>query len=358
MAESNSSSGQNAHKMATITLRTLTGAKFTVHMSLHRLCVMDLKRAVHERFLQRYGTGIPPEDQMLFHKGRCLGNDRQMLGDAGLQNFDFLVIINNKSGKSKRTTKRPRSSTRPSDGRLPSGEPSFMSPFALSPHAPGGLASHFSFEDHAMNAQEHERRVKRRIVPAATERTRRQHTPIEMKNYLSTFKARRRVRDPPPGSSGAPSNPGAARSVPAARAPRIPVADKALLENLKNMGFHHEASKKALLLNRNNVEHALNWLLENSTSPDLNKPLSQDELAQLGQRVTASVDSQALREMVEMGFSESDSAAALASRSGRLFGAGLRASSSGSAREVAVERLARLERLRELEEQIMRRSPA
>eukprot|EP00466_Bigelowiella_natans_P001532 jgi/Bigna1/63451/fgenesh1_kg.53_\ len=47
------------------------------------------------------------------------------------------------------------------------------------------------------------------------------------------------------------------------------------------MGFKSEAATRALLLHRNNLEMALNWLLENASDPDINNPISSKERQQL-----------------------------------------------------------------------------
>jgi len=76
-----------------------------------------------------------------------------------------------------------------------------------------------------------------------------------------------------------------------------------LLEQLINMGFKKEAATRALLLHRNNFEVSINWLLENSNDPDINKPITtkeRQELNRIGNRPAMPID--ALNDFIEINF--------------------------------------------------------
>jgi len=61
----------------------------------------------------------------------------------------------------------------------------------------------------------------------------------------------------------------------------LPEADAAAVNNLTDMGFPPERAKKALLLNGNNLEAAMEWLFNHSEDPDIDEPLTQWQLQQL-----------------------------------------------------------------------------
>mmetsp|Transcript_5476 Transcript_5476/g.10078 ORF Transcript_5476/g.10078 Transcript_5476/m.10078 type:complete len:305 (-) Transcript_5476:280-1194(-) len=82
-----------------------------------------------------------------------------------------------------------------------------------------------------------------------------------------------------------------------------------LLEQLNNMGFKKEAATRALLLHRNNLEMSLNWLLENSSDPDINKPITSKEREQLCRASASrpSVQMEALNDFMEINFGRGQS---------------------------------------------------
>jgi len=53
--------------------------------------------------------------------------------------------------------------------------------------------------------------------------------------------------------------------------------DEDKLTQLSAMGFSRHASTRALLLHRNSVESSIVWLLENSSLPNINEPLTNEE---------------------------------------------------------------------------------
>jgi hypothetical protein len=54
--------------------------------------------------------------------------------------------------------------------------------------------------------------------------------------------------------------------------------DEDKLNQLGTMGFRKPAATRALLLHRNNLEASVVWLLENSSSPRINDPISTEEM--------------------------------------------------------------------------------
>mmetsp|Transcript_34984 Transcript_34984/g.84598 ORF Transcript_34984/g.84598 Transcript_34984/m.84598 type:complete len:269 (-) Transcript_34984:270-1076(-) len=74
------------------------------------------------------------------------------------------------------------------------------------------------------------------------------------------------------------------------------------LEQLSTMGFKREAATRALLLNRNNLEMSLNWLLENSSDPEINRPISASERHRLNQAASRSSIPEALNDFIEINF--------------------------------------------------------
>jgi len=97
---------------------------------------------------------------------------------------------------------------------------------------------------------------------------------------------------------------------------QVPVTievDPDSLKQLQEMGFPEGRAKKALLLNRMNASLAMEWLLEHDGDPDLDEPLSQDQMRQLSGRRNApfTPDPAAIAKLKDMGFQEEDIAQAL-----------------------------------------------
>merc|ERR1711934_609230 len=67
-------------------------------------------------------------------------------------------------------------------------------------------------------------------------------------------------------------------AVQAAPAGPPPTADPALVKNLVEMGFPEARSTKALLLNGNDLNAAMEWLINHAEDPDVDVPLTQHEL--------------------------------------------------------------------------------
>lgn len=64
------------------------------------------------------------------------------------------------------------------------------------------------------------------------------------------------------------------------RLEELPV-DEVLLKQLTAMGFSEYRARKALLLNRMDVQLAMDWLLNNAESPTVDAPLTYAELQQI-----------------------------------------------------------------------------
>jgi len=103
-------------------------------------------------------------------------------------------------------------------------------------------------------------------------------------------------------------------------APVIIEVNADALRQLQEMGFTEGRSKKALLLNRMNAPLAMEWLLEHESDPDIDEPLSQDQLASVQGRTRGSAtpspatftpDPAAVAKLKDMGFKEEDIAEAL-----------------------------------------------
>uniref|UniRef100_A0A7S2TMN2 UBA domain-containing protein n=1 Tax=Lotharella oceanica TaxID=641309 RepID=A0A7S2TMN2_9EUKA len=94
-----------------------------------------------------------------------------------------------------------------------------------------------------------------------------------------------------------------------ARAQSRPLEPKDdLLAQLTTMGFKQEAATRALLLHRNNLEMSLNWLLENASDPDINKPISSNERQQLSRVASrAPIPMEALNDFIEISYGRNQS---------------------------------------------------
>ncbi|KAG2451389.1 hypothetical protein HYH02_003990 [Chlamydomonas schloesseri] len=114
---------------------------------------------------------------------------------------------------------------------------------------------------------------------------------------------------PPP----AEAQPAAAPPPPPPAPPVIPEPDAAAAAQLGEMGFGEAVVRKALLLHRNDMEQALNWLLQHGDDPAAAEPLTDDQLRQIyagGLRGPASEPEQ-VEQLVAMGFDRARAAAAM-----------------------------------------------
>jgi len=92
--------------------------------------------------------------------------------------------------------------------------------------------------------------------------------------------------------------------------------DADALKQLQDMGFTEGRAKKALLLNKMNTSLAMEWLLEHEGDPDIDDPLTPEQLHVLQIRKNPSPssfspDPVAVSKLKDMGFKEEDIAEAL-----------------------------------------------
>jgi len=70
--------------------------------------------------------------------------------------------------------------------------------------------------------------------------------------------------------------------VPQMQPVQIPVADPEAVKSIVEMGFSETRAEKALILNGNSVEAAMEWLFQHCEDADIDVPLTQAQLQQLG----------------------------------------------------------------------------
>eukprot|EP01114_Cavostelium_apophysatum_P015083 TRINITY_DN4042_c0_g1_i1.p1 TRINITY_DN4042_c0_g1~~TRINITY_DN4042_c0_g1_i1.p1 ORF type:complete len:349 (+),score=65.38 TRINITY_DN4042_c0_g1_i1:954-2000(+) len=107
----------------------------------------------------------------------------------------------------------------------------------------------------------------------------------------------------PPSAMVAPASNEAEMSAPAAApapAPEITI-EPALLQQLIDMGFPEDRSRKALILNNMNPQAAMDWILQHEEDPDIDEPISTEELQEIAEFVP---DPVAIAKLKDMGFSE------------------------------------------------------
>jgi len=93
------------------------------------------------------------------------------------------------------------------------------------------------------------------------------------------------------------------------RLPRVPPL---ALQGLLEMGFPVARAHKALLLNGMNVRATMEWLFTHADDEDVDSPLTEEERRRVVERArNFSVDSEAVRQLSEMGFNEEEVTRAL-----------------------------------------------
>ncbi|GLC44098.1 hypothetical protein PLESTB_000929500 [Pleodorina starrii] len=117
-------------------------------------------------------------------------------------------------------------------------------------------------------------------------------------------------------AAAAAAPPLAAAGPPPAAAPpplAIPEPDAQAAAQLGEMGFGEPVVRKALLLHRNDMEAALNWLLQHGEDPAAAEPLTEEQLRQIYSRGPRGPPSEPelVEQLVAMGFDRNRSAAAL-----------------------------------------------
>jgi len=92
-----------------------------------------------------------------------------------------------------------------------------------------------------------------------------------------------------------------------------PVADQELLQRIKEFGFKEEHGTKALILNHNNLELAMEWLLQHAEDTDIDEPIAPQTLRHIALRQPRNLapDASVVKRFVDMGFTEEDVSSAL-----------------------------------------------
>jgi len=109
-------------------------------------------------------------------------------------------------------------------------------------------------------------------------------------------------------AANANSNPTGVVVVPAAP----PQIDPVSLRQLQDMGFPENRARKALLFNRMNTQAAMDWLLEHIEDPDIDAPMSDENLNRINAEAAEfQPDASASHRLQEMGFSNEDITLAL-----------------------------------------------
>ncbi|GAQ84870.1 hypothetical protein KFL_002090220 [Klebsormidium nitens] len=138
--------------------------------------------------------------------------------------------------------------------------------------------------------------------------------PAQVQTLWDTIDSCLRTTDPI-GSTSEAGPSGSDTAMADASATPLPVVDEGALQQLVGMGFPEARSRKALLLRRNSLEAAMEWLLEHGEDPDADTPLSEAQLRALAApgaaRSVVQPDPEALRQLLEMGFDEQQAADAL-----------------------------------------------
>jgi len=81
------------------------------------------------------------------------------------------------------------------------------------------------------------------------------------------------------------------------------------LQQLLDMGFPEARAKKALTITHGHAQMAMDWLLEHEGDPDIDEPLTDDQLQHIEQdrqHHDGPADQEAVQRLIEMGFSEDD----------------------------------------------------
>lgn len=95
-------------------------------------------------------------------------------------------------------------------------------------------------------------------------------------------------------------------------AAQLPPINPSILQQLKDMGFSEERSKKALYVNSMNPSRAMEWLLEHEEDADIDDPLTPQQVARVAARVdTFTPDVNAIQKLKDMGFPEEEIVQAL-----------------------------------------------
>ncbi|KAH3732259.1 nucleus accumbens-associated protein 2 [Pelomyxa schiedti] len=87
--------------------------------------------------------------------------------------------------------------------------------------------------------------------------------------------------------------------------------DPALVTQLTDMGFSENRAKRALAVNRMNVERAMNWLIDHIDDPTLDEPLPPQVMSAPSAPRPATPDPALIKRLEEMGFTDAQAREAL-----------------------------------------------
>jgi len=260
----------------------------------------------------RQETGIPLDGQRLVYKGEVLGSGS--VQECGLNEDDFLVVV---------VVRMPsRPSPTAALGNPAEGQRSLMHARQLLPetgHEPLGVAERVFAGSAA-----------RDDLSVHTEPAR-QQVAVELSDLvqaLATTLGTREMMPSVPAQHSAHGIDDAHDDAPAEGSGEDLDEDdggeeeghalehaEAALRQLVDMGFPENRARKALQICRGNAQAGMDWLLEHEGDPDIDDPLSAEQLRRLEQDMGRGGDPQdqqeAVERLVEMGFSEDDILVAL-----------------------------------------------
>eukprot|EP01098_Paradermamoeba_levis_P009273 TRINITY_DN3847_c0_g1_i1.p1 TRINITY_DN3847_c0_g1~~TRINITY_DN3847_c0_g1_i1.p1 ORF type:complete len:341 (-),score=96.26 TRINITY_DN3847_c0_g1_i1:124-1146(-) len=248
-----------------IKIKTLTGKMYILQNLQEEAPIEKVKEFLHKK------SGFPLHGQQLVYKGKVL--QPTTLKEAGVKDGDFLVLM----------VPKPKTPKTPST-------PLFVDKKSEKHNEKG----------------EKEKDVEKKTTTSTTTTT-----------TSTSSKISSPEQTPPPPSVFYHSigsliqklmghdnsqNESAANNAPQA----LPTVDPLYLQQLVDMGFQAERSKKALILNRMNTQAAMEWLLEHNEDPDIDEPLTVESL-----QVSSAPDPLLLKQLTDMGFSGEDATNAL-----------------------------------------------
>ncbi|CAD7701612.1 unnamed protein product [Ostreobium quekettii] len=244
--------------------------------------VEQLKALLHHSLDARWG--VPdPEHQNLVYKGRKLRDQGGSLSSSGISNGESLAVV------------RVNDIQRPDS---PEDEPT-----------PDMAAINTAISEYAkahglqekLNAPEEPQPGRRRVVRASA------GTLGQLQSLIDALEGRLDALET--------AAVGQARQEEVAEV-QIPEPNAEHMNTLRDMGFSEVLASNALLLCRNNLEPALNWILQRGNDPAAAVPIPQEQLRRLyatRPRAVQSrqVDASLVAQLQEMGFAEEQAARAL-----------------------------------------------
>ncbi|GMH40157.1 hypothetical protein BSKO_08061 [Bryopsis sp. KO-2023] len=274
--------------MLDLVVRTLQGSCLV--RSLHpNLTIEELKKILHET-VEHDHLDIPkPECQNLVYGGNSLEDGR--LKDFGIQSGESVVLIEIADVQSKEP---------PSASEVPTAE-SIAEAITV-------YAKSIGMED-KLNVREEPRSRRSRRSAASFGYD-------QLRSIIDALEGRFVRQGAGPEEGVAEPQEDQPEEGEGENAFHVPEPNPELVRSLDGMGFSEEPVRKALLLHRNGLEAALDWLLEHGADPDAATPLTQEQLAQIygrrpRRRRTQEADPELITRLQEMGFSEQHATNAL-----------------------------------------------